>query len=127
MSTVSVIGDAPYDDGRAGVEKSVVSTPGVISRNWITAGTMNALVTPNSGIARRIAPGSTSRSSTVRQPWDSPTIDQPDARDVEHRHHGEVHRVGGEPPQVGDARRRPPKKLSLVSITPLGRPVVPDV
>ena len=44
-STLSVMGEAPYTRARS-VEKSVVSTPGVASRNWMTAGTMNALVTP---------------------------------------------------------------------------------
>ncbi len=51
------------------VEKSAVSTPGVISRNWITAGTKNAFVTPNSGISFTMSAGSTSRSTTVWHPW----------------------------------------------------------
>ena len=108
------------------VEKSVSSTPGVINRNWITAGTKNALVTPNSGITCRMRAGSTSRRTTVRQPWYRPTIDQPEpamwnigitamfTESLSNCHDSVTFMT-------------PEKKLSLVSITPFGNPVVPDV
>ena len=93
----------------------------------MTAGTMNALVMPNSrdhlaGSAR----GRRRGAATVRQPWYSPTIDQPEpamwnigitARFTEsgvNRHDSVTFMT-------------PLKKLSFVSITPLGSPVVPDV
>ena len=102
------------------------STPGVISRNWMTAGTMNALVMPCSGIARRIAAGSTSRMTMLVQPKYSPTIDQPAPAMW---NIGIIARftLSGVNRHCSVIPVTWPKKLSLVSITPLGRPVVPDV
>ena len=71
------MGDAPYTIARR-LEKSVVCASGVDTSSWMSAGTRNAVVTPNSGIARRIRTGSTSRISTVRHPWDRPASAQPD-------------------------------------------------
>src|SRR3954451_10108736 len=108
------------------VEKAAVSTPGVINRDWMTAGTNSALVTPNSGITSRMRAGSTSRRTTVWHPWNKPTIDHPDPAmwnigitamftESLSNFHDSVTFI------------TPEKKLALVSITPLGRPVVPDV
>ena len=47
------------------------------------------------------------------------------AADVEQRHRHEVHESGSSSSQISLAIGSRPKKLSLVSITPFGRPVVP--
>ena len=120
-----MIGEAPYTIAPR-VEKSVCSTPGVRRRAWITAGTKKAVVTPKAGTTSRMRAGSTSRSSTVRQPWYRPTIDHPVPA---------MWNIGitarftapGVSCQDSAMLIMPWKKLSLVSITPFGRPVVPDV
>src|SRR3954464_1249119 len=70
--------------------------------------------------------GSTSRNSTVWQPWNSPTIAQPEPP---------MWNIGMTAKFTESGVNRhdsvtfmtPLKKLSLVSITPFGNPVVPDV
>ena len=102
------------------------STPGMIIRNWMTAGTRNALVTPCSGIARRIAAGSTSRMTTLVQPLYSPTIAQP-APAMWNIGITARFTLSGVNRHCAMIPVTWPKKLSLVSMTPLGRPVVPEV
>ena len=87
---------------------------------------MSALVTPNSGMTRRIAAGSTSRNSTFEAPLYSPTTPQPLPAmwnsGITTRLmlcSSKLHSIV----PVGIIE----KKFSLVSSTPFGRPVVPDV
>ena len=66
----------------------------------------------------------------MRQPKYRPMAAQPEAGDVEHGHDGQVDRparlevpVGRSCPNLENNVSR----LAVVSMTPLGRPVVPDV
>jgi hypothetical protein len=76
-STSSVMGEAPYTMARTH-EKSVSSTPGAVSSDWITAGTRSMFVMRCRATVSRIADGSTSRSTMVVAPSDRPTSAQPE-------------------------------------------------
>ena len=93
----------------------------------MTAGTKNAFVTPNSGItckdARRI---DLAHARTVWQPCTRPIIDQPVPAMWNIGMTARLTRLSSNRHESATCST-PLKKLSLVSITPLGSPVVPDV
>ena len=122
--TSSLIGDAPYTMIRR-LEKSASSTPGTISMNWSTTGTRNAWVIPCSPNIPTNAAGSSSRTMTLVQPSYIPAVAHPPPPMW---NSGIATRLteSGENSQISLATGSNPKKLVLLSITPLGRPVVPD-
>ena len=94
--------------------------------NCSTAGTANMFVTLLVGDhlehRRRVDFAHQDRVAADEQPDRGVAA----AADVEQRHRDEVHLCSSKP-QSGAAVGSSENRLALVSITPLGRPVVPDV
>ena len=93
----------------------------------MTAGTMKASVIPSSDNTRRISAGTTSRRITVRHPKYRPTAAQPSPAMWNIGISARLTDCPGTNPQISPARRKVFIKLEVVSMTPLGKPVVPDV
>ncbi len=122
--TASLIGEAPYTMIWR-LEKSASSMPGTMSMNWSAAGTRSAWVIPRSPNIPTSAAGSSSRTMTLVQPSYIPAVAQPPPAMW---NSGIATRLtaSGVSSQISLATGSNPKKLVLLSITPLGRPVVPD-
>jgi len=106
------------------LEKSALSRSGTISVNCSSTGTTNACVMRCFAIICTISTGLISRTMTVVAPIAWPAVAHPPPP-MWNSGIAAMFTVSGPKPQIWRANGSSAKKLSFVSITPLGRPVVP--
>ncbi len=94
--------------------------------NWNTAGTRKAWVTRRAPIRSMSAAGSISRTITDVPPYAMPANAQP-APPMWNSGMATIETIVSSKPQISRASSTMAKALALLSITPLGRPVVPEL
>ena len=93
--------------------------------NWNTAGTRNPWVIRSLPIRSISAAGSSSRMTTDVPPLNMPAMAQPEPP-MWNSGMATIDTISGVKPQTSLASGSSANRLSLLSITPFGRPVVPD-